>query len=431
MFELAEKQKTMVTLQHICEICNLQASKYQCPKCTLKYCSLSCYKLQLKGSSLNSTKSNQFYTIHEKCLRFVQETKEKEFKELLKSVNNRSNKNDVEKIEHILLKDSMERQKEISGEKGSFDEDSVEECSDADSIASDELQEILKIMSLEEKQNFYRFCDKLAESSQDGHGPLITKKDDLFELLKQKTFDHKQEGIKFKIWKPWWLRENNSFALIQDMNESNNSDLPIIHVNPMKSRMSINPKLKYHIVDFLLAYICSCKILNGELLEELPDMMHTFSYSISTSMNLSSKTGGERGKTDQSSFLYENISEVIQIFKCRLISSGYCQSKDAILVFMNDLIVILENHQYVQAALSDLIRAFRSSKLFLARKCTFFLSLFNSFSSNMIADLILEIKMEAQKERDEFLVESTLNTPSKTAPIDPFFSKESLIHIVE
>ena len=340
----------MVTSYHVCEICTLQASKYQCPKCHLKYCSLNCYKLNLRNSSSSSAEANQFYKIHENCLRILEKSKEEDFKILLKSLNNKSNKNDVEKMQSILLKDSMSRQKEVSieddedldhnfiaDENDSIANENDSIVSENDSIASEELDHVLKKMSLEEKQNFYRFCERFSQAGIHNS----SKKDELFELVKEKTLDLKNVGPKLKLWEPWWLRENISFALIQDLDDSNNINLPIIHVIPMKSTKSVNPKLKYHIVDILLAYICSCKILNGELLNDLPEMMSTFSYIISSSVNLSYKVGGEARcksvKADQSSFLYETATEVVQIFKQRLISSGYCQKKDAILMFLNDV----------------------------------------------------------------------------------------------
>ena len=100
-------------------------------------------------------------------------------------------------------------------------------------------------------------------------------------------------------------------------------------------------------------------------------------------------------------------------------------------MFLNDVIIILENKQFVQAALSDLIRVFNAhpSKIFLSRKCTFFLSLFNSYSDNLVADLMLEIKIEAQKERDELLLASTTTNPSNS--IDPIYSKKPLIEILD
>lgn len=404
---------------HICELCNQQASKYTCPKCKVKYCSLSCYKLaqQVNTDAPQSKTGSDKIQVHEKCLRLVQDTKEKDFRELLKTVNNKENRRDVEKVQKILIKDWEE-----GGEGGA-------EYNDDISLASEEMNDIVQKMTPDELKKFQSFCETFASSSLE----LGDKdSDELLEKIKSsKAKNDKGPQMKMKLWEPWWRNQDMFSAgrgLVQEVGlEGEESATPVIPINPLKLNPAkpLDPRLNFHIVDLLLAYVCSCKVLNGEA-EGLAEMLDTFSYIISSSVDLSVKSNAKHvslnarhaaGRNSAQSFLYNNLQEVVDIFKNRLLSSGYSSSKEATLIFIQDVVLMLESRvEFAQAALSDMIRAFRisPSTMHLSKKCTFFLALYNSLSRYTFDQMVCELRAVAARERDG-LISSSSRISNKAA----------------
>lgn len=83
---LPSLQITMTISGH-CNVCNINDSRYKCPKCTVNYCSLSCFKLHKQENCQSKTKP----ALHETNVSKA-------------SINNTSDHNKEELVKYSALK---------------------------------------------------------------------------------------------------------------------------------------------------------------------------------------------------------------------------------------------------------------------------------------------------------------------------------------
>ncbi|KAK9499032.1 hypothetical protein O3M35_003548 [Rhynocoris fuscipes] len=224
---------------NLCKICNIEPSKYVCPRCNAPYCSVNCYK-----APIHSNCSEAFY---KECIQ-----------EYVKS-----QENDLDSKKKMI--EVLQRVKE-------FDENNTGYSSD-DSDDIESINNRLEGVNLDDADLVW---DKLTDEERQEFLNLI-KEGDVSELL--------------PIWEPWWDKTYKKpkvrFADETD-DESYLIKCPKVPKNiPILSKITNIKPSEYifnNLVNVLGSYSIMCRYCNGEH-NTMPKEATTILLSISKNLS--------------------------------------------------------------------------------------------------------------------------------------------------
>ncbi|OWA49828.1 putative Zinc finger HIT domain-containing protein 2 [Hypsibius exemplaris] len=285
-----------------CKICKTQSAKYTCPRCNLPYCSLDCYRSEKHGEC-----SESFYkdcVMDDLKSRNVDaETKKKMTNTLKKMFDESADEPDI-LGEDSEDSDSVDLEARLRGIDLDADEEQIWNC-----------------LTEEEKREFEQFV------SSGNLGDVI------------------------QPWEPWWMTQILHPKIVEvgapDV-PTDRTDIPtILRAPDLTALFQRHPPadaVAFSCLNLLYAYILVARVYNGE---------HASENAEASAENLLEISRGLRGDGILTSPEEAVIGATIEADASSLRS--LVESRELKAAAMTDLVRIVKDVVFVQAALSDVI----------------------------------------------------------------------------
>ncbi|XP_053617225.1 zinc finger HIT domain-containing protein 2 [Plodia interpunctella] len=298
----------------ICGICNLNTSKYCCPRCEILYCSLDCYK-----SESHTICSEDFYRdcVNEELanLNADDDTKKKTI-EILKRIQN--------------------------GENLELAYDENEAAADSDDEVADDLEQRIKDLDL---NNADEMWNVLTEDEKNEFRALCNA-GDVTSIIPP--------------WEPWWMYSKEE-KLVEEVNEKNMEDVealrncpglkPVVEFGKLTT-VQPSATIKMNIANVLTAYAFIMRYFNGEL----EPIEGTICFLMICG-NLGSNTN------------YDDLATAVESVAQKCLQTEFIETdKESLEVMKHDTFLILQGpshdnrDHYSKAALSHLHKVFGEAK---------------------------------------------------------------------
>jgi len=329
-------QETEGSAEKLCLVCKKQFAKYTCPKCSAGYCSLPCYKNH-SG-------------------RCVENFQQENIVQMLKSQGKVSNETKKKMMETLLKFERDNPTNELMDE-------SEEELDDDD---------IEQLQNLNLDGDFEAIFSKLTPAQRREF---------------QKALEDGMIGNWVDVWEPWWTRKPDMILPGLDEKEEEGHKYPQVIPALVKLNTIISdapsPLLKYNLVNILYSYAYVMRLFNGDYRSDLAD-------AISTVMALSCVLN--------ENYICQSTIEAMEKAVHTSLLPPVLGNKSFAIGVLEDISQILGYKQHVMAALSDLHKLFKESKLrrfkIYTRKVYFFLVWVNEEHGSLFQMLSEEAKVE-------------------------------------
>ncbi|GAV09318.1 hypothetical protein RvY_18882 [Ramazzottius varieornatus] len=302
-----------------CKICKVSLSKYTCPRCNLPYCSLDCYK-----SSSHQECAEAFYrqcVMQELQADKLGESSQKKLLETLRQLQE-------DESGCFPAEDEEADDDDASRTSGSNVIPSLEERFGGMKLDGKEYEEIWYMLTAEEKGDFEEFL----------------KANRLSELI--------------EVWQPWWTIPLPKITVLSPSDDSEEvpsarTDIPALIAQPDLSslfqRQPSHDTVLFSVLNSLYAYLLITRLYNGD---------HHNCAELATSNLLEMAVGLSSIAKNQPHSLEEALMMVmLQCDQSSLKSA--LDSPEARALAMLDLVMVLQQPVFAQAALSDLHALFR------------------------------------------------------------------------
>ncbi|KAI8816454.1 uncharacterized protein EV422DRAFT_545243 [Fimicolochytrium jonesii] len=361
----------------ICKICQRQFAPYTCPRCNLQYCSVACYK-----SEKHSVCTELFY------------------KDNINNELQGKRASDDERRKMVQMLRRFEESGEVGIQPDSDDEDPTPEL-------ADRLQDI-----------------DLDMASPDAILDALTPAERAeFEASLREGSDAVRSYL--SLWEPWWEAEQNRTPLVQDMEESANSEpcrveetSPVPKIIPRIKKMSQLKSAKpaddliFNVVEIIGAYAFMCRYLNGDWSED-PIEGARILWDLSRTLS------------SNQAFAYPGVEEALVSLKMKLLQNRtYGGGSKSFEMLLNDTATLFTSSDHLLSVFSDIHDLFGKAhsaagkheegaatvpralrqKLFASQKKTYFYLSFLSDDGDMdkLLDVVRAVVMlESNKESEE------------------------------